>query len=48
MDAGYDYLLVRSRLQQQSLVRASAIFLVTLGTVLLGAAVAYYVYAYNA
>ena len=47
MDAGYDYLLVRSRLQQ-GFVRASAIFLVTLGTVLLGAAVAYYVYAYNA
>ena len=47
MEAGYDYLLVRSRLQH-SFIRASAIFLVVTGAVLVAAGIAYYVYAYKA
>ncbi len=44
MDAGYDYLLVRSSLQQK-FIRASAIFLLVTGAVLLSAGVAYFIYA---
>ena len=47
MEVGYDYLLLRSRLQQR-FVRASGFFLVITGTVLLGAAIAYYIYAHQA
>ena len=44
MDAGYDYLLVRSSLQHK-FIRASAIFLLVTGAVLLSAGIAYFIYA---
>ncbi len=44
MEAGYDYLLERSRLQNRFL-KASGILLVVIGTVCVGAGIAYYVYA---
>ena len=47
MEAGYDYLLVRSRLQHR-FIRASGILLIITGTVLLTAAIAYFAYAYKA
>ena len=47
MEAGYDYLLLRSRLQQQ-FIRTSAIFLVIIGAILLTAGIAYFVYAQKA
>ena len=47
MEAGYDYLLVRSRLQHK-FIRASALFLLVTGAVLLSAGIAYYVYAAKA
>ena len=47
MEIGYDYLLMRSRLQQ-SFIRGSAILLVITGAILLSAGVAYFAYAYKA
>ena len=47
MEAGYDYLLVRSRLQQR-FIRGSAIFLVVIGALLLSAGAAYFVYSHEA
>jgi len=47
MEAGYDYLLLRSRLQRR-FIRASAIFLVITGVILLSAGIAYFVYAHRA
>ena len=44
MEAGYDYLLVRSSLQHK-FIRASAIFLLATGAVLLSAGIAYFIYA---
>ena len=44
MEAGYDYLLERSRLQNRFL-KASGILLVVIGTVCVGAGIAYFVYA---
>ena len=44
MDAGYDYLLVRSSLQHK-FIRASAVFLLVTGAVLLSAGIAYFIYA---
>ena len=47
MEAGYDYLLMRSRLQQR-FFRFSGMLLVAIGAILLSTGVAYYVYAYKA
>ena len=47
MDAGYDYLLLRSSLQQK-FIKASALFLLATGAVLLSAGIAYYIYAAKA
>ena len=47
MDIGYDHLLMRSRVQQW-FIRASAIFLVATGAILLSAGIAYFVYAQKA
>ena len=47
METGYDYLLVRSRLQHR-FIRASGILLIITGAVLLTAATAYFAYAYKA
>ena len=47
MEAGYDYLLLRSQVQQR-FIRASAIFLVITGAVLLTAGIVYFVYAHQA
>ena len=47
MDAGYDYLLLRSRLRHK-VISASAIFFIVTGVVLLGAGAAYFVYVYKA
>ena len=47
MDAGYDYLLLRPRLQQK-FIRASAVFLLGTGAVLLSAGIAYFIYAHKA
>ena len=44
MEAGYDYLLVRARLQQ-SFIRTSAILLAVTGAILLVAGISYFVYA---
>ena len=44
MEAGYDYLLVRGRLQQR-FIRTSAILLAVTGAILLGAGISYFVYA---
>ena len=44
MEAGYDYLLMRSRLQQ-TFIRTSAVLLAITGAILLAAGIAYYVYA---
>ena len=44
MEAGYDYLLMRSRLQQ-TFIRTSAILLAITGAILLAAGIAYFVYA---
>ena len=44
MEAGYDYLLLRSQLQQ-SFIRTSAVFLIVAGAILLAAGVTYFVYA---
>ena len=44
MEAGYDYLLLRSQLQQ-TFIRTSAIFLIVAGAILLFAGVSYFVYA---
>ena len=42
MEAGYDYLLEQSRLQNRFL-KASGILLVVIGTVCVGAGIAYFV-----
>ena len=47
MEAGYDYLLLRSG-PQQRLFRASGILLAITGAILLSAGIAYYAYAYKA
>ena len=47
MEVGYDYLLMRSRLQQRFL-RVSGIFLAVTGGILLSAGIAYFVYAQQA
>ena len=47
MEAGYDFLLFRSRMQRR-FVRVSAIFLVIFGALLLGGGVAYFVYSQKA
>ena len=47
MEAGYDYLLFRPRLQQR-FFRAAGISLFITGTVLLAASIAYFAYAYKA
>ena len=47
MEAGYDYLLMRPRLQQR-FFKASGIFLVVIGAILLAAGIAYFSYAYKA
>ena len=47
MEIGYDHLLMRSRVQQR-FIRASAIFLVASGAILLSAGMAYFVYAHQA
>ena len=47
MEAGYDYLLMRSRLQHR-FIRGSAIFLVIIGALLLSAGAAYFIYAQKA
>ena len=47
MEAGYDYLLERSRLQHR-FIRGSAIFLVIIGALLLSAGAAYFIYSYKA
>ncbi len=44
MEAGYDYLLVRARLQQR-FIRTSAILLAVTGAILLGGGISYFVYA---
>jgi sortase (surface protein transpeptidase) len=47
MEIGYDYLLMRSRLQQR-FFKTSGIFLVVIGAILLAAGIAYFSYAYKA
>ena len=47
MEAGYDYLLLRSRMHRQ-LIRASGMSLAVIGGVLLSASIAYFIYAYQA
>ena len=47
MEAGYDFLLFRSRMQRR-VVRVSAIFLVVIGVLLLGGGAAYFVYSQQA
>ena len=47
MEAGYDYLLLRSRTQRQ-LIRASGMSLAVIGAILLSASIAYFIYAYKA
>ena len=47
MEAGYDYLLVKSSLQHR-IIKASAIFLLGLGAILLASGIAYFIYAGDA
>ena len=47
MEAGYDYLLMRSHLQQR-FFRFSGVLLVAIGAIFLSAGIAYYAYAYKA
>ena len=47
MEAGFDYLLMRSRIPQR-ILRVSGMFLVVVGAILLLGGVAYYVYAFKA
>ena len=47
METGFDYLLLRQPLWQRC-IHGSGIFLILIGSLLLSAAIAYYIYAHNA
>ena len=47
MEAGYDYLLLRSSVQKR-IIRASAILLTVTGAIFLAAGIAYFIYAHEA